>query len=177
MSARACSRANSVFFEAKPLAAKEPPHRVMRDLNPAGRQVILQPVQRQVRRSTDPLDDELPVRIEQTLAMSAHLAGRHRPRCAIPLRPLRRRGHRDAEPCRHRAAALAGRDRADNPFAYIFGKRCCHRMLASSPASILNHKPEQTGIPKRFRQSLNRSRGPRFTFFAGVRILRATTSR
>lgn len=30
-------------------------------------------------------------------------------------------------------------------------------MLASTPASILNHKSKQTGIPNRFRRSLNRS--------------------
>jgi hypothetical protein len=30
MSARACSSANSVFFEAKALAPQEPPHRVVR---------------------------------------------------------------------------------------------------------------------------------------------------
>ena len=38
------------FFEAQPLAPKEQPHRIMRDLHPARRQLVLQPMQRQVRR-------------------------------------------------------------------------------------------------------------------------------
>lgn len=41
-SARACSRANSVFFEPQPFPAQEQPDRVMRDLDPAGCQFRLQ---------------------------------------------------------------------------------------------------------------------------------------
>jgi hypothetical protein len=37
-----------------------------------------------------------------------------------------------------RSAALADLNRTNYPLTKIIGKRCCHKMLASSPASILN---------------------------------------
>src|SRR6187200_1552741 len=48
MSERACSRANSVFFEPQSLAPQEQPDRVVRDLHPAIRQFVLQTMKRQM---------------------------------------------------------------------------------------------------------------------------------
>jgi hypothetical protein len=38
-------------------------------------------------------------------------------------------------------------NRGNHPLAKIIRQRSGHRMLASTPASILNHKINQTGIP------------------------------
>src|SRR4051812_6676811 len=77
-SERACSRANSVFFEPKPFAPKEHPYGVVRDLYPYRRQFFLQPVKRQMRRLLQPFHDEGAVWLQHALAMSAHLTGRYR---------------------------------------------------------------------------------------------------
>ena len=42
------------------------------------REFVLQPVQRQMRRLADPFQDEGAMRFQHALAVSAHLAGRHR---------------------------------------------------------------------------------------------------
>src|SRR3546814_19894864 len=74
-SARACSTASSVFFEAQALAAQELPDRIVRhDDAPCG-QFVLEPVQCQVRDLLDPLNNEGAVRLQNTLAIAAHLAG------------------------------------------------------------------------------------------------------
>lgn len=88
MSARACSRANSVFFEAQPLAPQELPDRIVGDRDPARGQLVLQPVQRQVRVLVDPLDDEGSVRLQNAFAMAAHLSRRYRAGRTITLRPF-----------------------------------------------------------------------------------------
>src|SRR4029077_7154283 len=94
MSARACSRANSVFFEPQALAPQELPHRILGDLPPTRRKVVLQPIPAQMRRLMDPLHDECPVRLQDTLAVPAHLARRHRPAPpATPPPPPRRRNY------------------------------------------------------------------------------------
>src|SRR5690242_4619785 len=98
------------------------------------------------------------MRLQHTLAVSAHLAGGHRAGRTIPLAPLHHRGYRNVEPRRHRAAALATSNRCHNARPQIVGKGSGHQMLASYPASILNHKPPSQGIPSRFTQSVNRSR-------------------
>lgn len=98
MSARACSSAKSVFFEPKPFAAQELPHRIVRHLNAPRRQFILQAVQRQMRRLIDAFGDEGPVWLKNTLAMSTHLARSHRAQSPIALMPLYRRRNRYAEP-------------------------------------------------------------------------------
>src|SRR3546814_3262770 len=62
-SARACSTASSVFFEAQALAAQELPDRIVRhDDAPCG-QFVLEPVQCQVRDLLDPLNNEGAVRL------------------------------------------------------------------------------------------------------------------
>jgi len=50
----------------------------MRDIDPACSKLLLQPVQRQTRRLADPFQDEGAMRFQHALAVSAHLAGRHR---------------------------------------------------------------------------------------------------
>ncbi len=114
-------RANSVF-EPQPLAAQELPHRVMRDFHAARRKGGLQPVQRQVWRPVDLLHNERPVRLQNTLAVAAHLGRRDRTRCPVALRPLHRRRDGNAETRCGRPAAFAGFDRIHNTFAKIIGK-------------------------------------------------------
>jgi hypothetical protein len=48
----------------------------MRDIDPACSKLLLQPVQRQMRRLADPFQDEGAMRFQHALAVSAHLAGR-----------------------------------------------------------------------------------------------------
>src|SRR5579883_219974 len=146
MAARACSKANKVFFEPQPLAPQEQPNGVVRYAHAAGRQFLLQSMERQMRCLLDPLDNESPVRIENALAMSAHPGRRDRTSGPMPLRPLHHRGNGDAEPFCYRTAALARKNRRHNTFPQVIRKRSGHAMLASCPASILNHKPHRKGI-------------------------------
>ena len=52
------------FFEPQPLASQEQPNRIVRDLDPARRKLVLQGVQREMRRSADPLHDEGAMRLQ-----------------------------------------------------------------------------------------------------------------
>ena len=105
-------------------------------------------MQGQMRGLLDPLHNEVPVRLENGLTMTAHLAGRYRARPPSPLRPLHYRGHRNPEPSGDRATAISGRNRGNNPLTQIIGKWSSHPMLASIPASILNPTRDPLGIPK-----------------------------
>ena len=126
---------------------------------PRAAKLLLQPVQRQMRRLADPLHDEGPMRFQHPLAMPAHLARRHRPGRTIALRPLHHRRNRNAEPRRHRAAALAADDRRNNTLTKIIGKRSRHPMLASNPSQHLESQPVSQRNPSRFHQSVKRSKG------------------
>jgi len=64
----------------------------------------------------------------------------------MALRPLHHRRNRDAEPLRDHATALAHRRGRYDTLAKIIGKGSRHPMLASCPASILNHNPSKLGI-------------------------------
>lgn len=142
--------ASRVFFEPKPLASQERPYRSVRDAHAVGGQLVLQPVQRQVRRPSNLLQDEVAVRLEHRLAMPAHLARRYRAGRTMTLRPFHSRGDGNTEPSRNRPAALSGQNRRNHTLTKIYRQRSSHSMLASPPASILNHKFSQTGIPFRF---------------------------
>src|SRR5690606_21074220 len=65
------------FFEPEPFAAQKPPHRVVRDLHPARRQLILQLVECELWCLVDPLDDECPVWLPHKFAVPAHLRRRN----------------------------------------------------------------------------------------------------
>jgi len=114
-------------------------------------------MQRQVRNLRDPLDDERPMRGQNPLAVATDLARRNRARRPVALVPFYHRGHRYTKPRCYRPAALATRHRRHNTLAKIIGKRSGHKMLASTPASILNHNSTKNGIPQRFRLAVNRS--------------------
>src|SRR5436305_3184256 len=147
MSERARSKASSVFFEAQPLAAQKQPNYIVGDRNPARSEFVLEGVKRQMRRLADPFLDESTMRLKYGLAMPAHLAGRYGAGRSITLRPLHHRRHRHPKPQCHRAAALALCNSGNRTLTQIIGKWSDHRMLASSPASILNHIRPKSGIP------------------------------
>jgi hypothetical protein len=146
-SARPCSRANSVFFEPLALALQKQPHGIVRDTNPSRGQFVLQPMQGQMRRLLDPFQDEGSMRFKHPLAVSAHLARRDRTSPSVALRPLHRRGNRNAEPGCSRSTAFTTQNCSNDTLTQIIGKRSGHQMLASSPASILNHNYPFGGIP------------------------------
>ena len=58
---------------------------IVRDVDAARRQFVLQPMQRQMRRLPDPLLDEGSMRLQQSLAMAAHPVGLYRSRRPITL--------------------------------------------------------------------------------------------
>ena len=146
-SARACSRANSVFFEPLPLVPQKQPHGIVRDTEPSRGQFVLQPMQGQMGRLPDPFQDEGSMRLEHPLAVSAHLARRDRASPPVALRPLHRRGNRNSEPGCSRSTALTTQNRSNDTLTQIIRKRSGHQMLASNPANILNHNSPVGGIP------------------------------
>lgn len=76
------------FFEPQPFPAQEQPDCVVGDLDPTGSQLRLQAMQRQVRRLSDPLDDEGTVRIKHRFAVTTHLVGGYRAGRSITLGPF-----------------------------------------------------------------------------------------
>jgi hypothetical protein len=81
------------------------------------------------------------------LAVSAHLARCDRASPAVTLRPLHHRGNRNSEPGCSRSTAFTAQNRSNDTLTQIIGKGSGHQMLASSPASILNHNSPVGGIP------------------------------
>ena len=144
----------------------------MRDIDPACSKLLLQPVQRQMRRLADPFQDEGAMRFQHALAVSADLAGRHRAGRTIALRPLHHRRYRNAKSRRHRAAALAANDCRNNTLSQIIGKRSGHRMLAPNPSQHLESQSTSQRNPSRFHQSVKRSR--RSQLFQPKAILSST---
>jgi hypothetical protein len=104
-------------------------------------------MQRQFRGLIDPLHDEGSMRLQHPFAVPTHLARRYRASRPVTLQQLHSRRNRNAEPLGSRPAALTTQNRRHNPFAKIVRKRSRHQMLASIPASILNHKSDKSGIP------------------------------
>jgi len=72
--------------------------------------------------------------------------GRRTARRPEPLRPLHHAGDAQLEGRRDRSAALTRRNRRHNALAKIKGISSGHPMLASNPASILNHIRAKPGI-------------------------------
>jgi hypothetical protein len=126
---------------------------MVRDFHASRGKFVLQPVQCEMWRLPDPLHDESPMRLQNRLTVAAHLARRHRTRGAVALPPLHDGRHCNIEPGRHSVATLAGFYRLYGSFTKIIRKRSDHPMLASDPASILNHNPPLDGIPP---DSINR---------------------
>src|SRR3954468_5763527 len=104
-------------------------------------------------RLPDPLHNERAMWPQNWLTVTAHLARRHRTSRPIALPPLHDGRHRNIKPGRHSMATFAGLHRLHGSFPKIIRKRSDHPMLASDPASILNHKPPPDGIPP---DSINR---------------------
>jgi hypothetical protein len=117
------------------------------DLDPARGKLVLEGVKRHMRRLTDPLLDEGAMWLKHGLAMAAHLPGRYRAGRPITLRPLHNRRHRNPKPRCYRAAALALCNCRNRTLTQVIGNWSHHPMLASSPASILNHIRPKSGIP------------------------------
>jgi hypothetical protein len=69
-SARACSRPNSVFFEAQPFAPQKVPYRIMGHTNTTHRQQIFEAMKRQMRCAGNLVDDKITMRLKNTLAMA-----------------------------------------------------------------------------------------------------------
>ncbi|ESZ24660.1 hypothetical protein X733_31760 [Mesorhizobium sp. L2C067A000] len=65
----------------------------------------------------------------------------------MALQQLHRGRNRNTEAFGGRPAAFTTQNRRHNPLAKIIGKGSSHQMLASTPASILNHKIDKAGIP------------------------------
>src|SRR5579875_2686459 len=138
-SGRSCSLACRLFFEADALVLEEVPDREVAHLNPTRGELSAERPQGNIRLlcDTGQKPGALPRRRKRPPA--SHLVGRRAPGRAETLRPFHDAGNADLERRRHRPAALTRRNCRNYPLTQI--KRICsgHRMLASSPASILNH--------------------------------------
>ena len=133
------------FFEADALVLKEVPDREVTHLDPAFRKLCRQRPQRDVRLFGQARQKPVPLTLQRIRQPAANLA-RRAPGRPEPLRPLHYASNADLERCRHRPAALAGRNRCNNPLPKIKGIGSPHRILASNPASILNQNLGDLGI-------------------------------
>ena len=146
------------FFEPQSFTPQEPPYRVVRDVHTACRQFRLQPMQAQMWRLAEPLDDEVAMRLQNTLAVAAHLARCDRTRRPVALRPLHSGRNGNSETRRNRPATLASHNGVHNTLTKIFGKGSCHPMLASCPSQHLESQNKHKWNPKRFNQNLKCTR-------------------
>ena len=139
-SARPCSSANRVFFEAEALATQEQPDSIVGNYYPARSQFVLQAMQCQMRCLSDPLDYELSMRFQNGAAVASHLTRSHTASRTITLRPLHHRRYSHAEPLGDGTAAVTSANRINHPFAKIIGISSCHACWPPFPACTLNHK-------------------------------------
>jgi hypothetical protein len=135
------------FFEPQPFASQKQLHCIVGDLDPSRSEFVLQAMRRQMRDLADPFLYEGTMRFKHGLTVATHLAGRDRARRPIALRPHHHRQHRNPKPRCHRATALTPCNRRNHTLTQIIGKWSDDRMLASNPASILNHIRLKSGIP------------------------------
>src|ERR1700722_17614788 len=156
-SERACSLANSVFFEPQSLASQELPHRIVRDLDPACGQFSFQAMQRQMRCLAEPLHDERAVRLENTLAVSAPLCRPHpsrSPDSAATTSPPTTPPHQTAPP------PLAYSPPPQLRQSHVL--ECLRKEVSPSDAGLrssqhLESQPPSKGNPFRFNQHMKRS--------------------
>jgi hypothetical protein len=134
------------FLKVSPSRRRNSHTALCETFTPRAAKFVLQAVQGQVRRLRDPFNDEGLVRFKRRLAISAHLGGRDRSCRTMALRPFHRRRDCNAEPLRRRPATLATGDCGHDTLTKIIGERSNHAMLASIPASILNHRRHKMGI-------------------------------
>src|SRR5437899_4076570 len=146
-----------LFFEAQLLVVDEGPDRTVIHLQPARRQFRHQPAQGEVLLY-DPGQQPDPVRacdrprfIAADLAR-CHAAGFAQPPCPPDNRTDAHAKLRRRSPARHPALL----NRSDRTLPKINGIGSAHRMLASSPASILNQNQADLGIPNRFTEKSSR---------------------
>src|SRR6185295_13427783 len=151
-SGRSRSPATMLFFEAQLLVVDKGPDRTVVDLQTALSEFARQPEQGEVLL-LDPRQKPRAVLARDCAGLvAADLARSNAAGLAQPIHPPDRRADADAKLRRRPMTRKAtGLNRCHYPFAQINGIGSTHRMLASSPASILNQKPIDLGIPNRFR--------------------------
>lgn len=135
-SARACSRANSVFLNRSPSRRRNVQTALCETLTPraASSSFSLCGVRCGVRR----IRSLMKARCGSSTGLRCPpiWPGATEPVAPPVLRPLHHRGHRNTKPCRHRTAALASCHRRYHSLLQIIGKRSAHQMLApAQPAS------------------------------------------
>jgi hypothetical protein len=82
--------------------------------------------------------------------MATHRARRGTPGRPEPLRPLHHTRNADPKRGRHLSAALPTNNCRNYTLPKVKRIRSSHELLASTPASILNQKLTDSGIPIRF---------------------------
>src|SRR5581483_3028219 len=146
-SERSCSLARRLFFEGEPLFAQEAPYRVVADLGAPLSQFGPQRLTGQIGRRRNPRQKPLALSQQGKTPPSAHRLGRLLARGAIVLHPQDDRRYADVEEAGHRAAGLTRLDQSDRSLAKIRRIGPWHSLLASNPASSLNHISPRAGIP------------------------------
>lgn len=159
ISGRRCSLGRTVFFKAQSLGMDEVPDRSVVDLRAALGKLGLKAAQGNMLAPAEPLQKPCSVRPKQRRSRPTDTPARSSaPRCPVALRPLHHAGHADVQNGSNRTNALAGHDARHSSFAKIKRIGLRHKMLASTPASILNQKYKALGIRLRFNPRSCRSR-------------------
>jgi len=147
MSGRSCSLACRLFFERHPFAGEEPPHRTVARRGAALGQLGHHRPQRQVRLLGDPRQQPLPLALQQKRSPTAHPRRCRAPRRPPALTPLHHAGNAYFKQRRRRPARPTCRYRAHNTIPQIRRIGSRHRCWPPTPASILNQKSKDLGIP------------------------------
>src|SRR5215472_757700 len=147
MSARSCSLACRVFFKRDPLMLEEAPDRPVARWGAALGQLGHHRAHRQIRLLGDPRQQPRAFAGQPQLPPPTHLLGGRAAARAPTLRPLHDTGHAHPEQRRRRPTGATAYHRADHAIPQVLRIGSCHLMLAPAPASILNHKTLNRGIP------------------------------
>src|SRR5208283_2307519 len=147
-SGRSRSLATTVFFEAELFGVHEIPHRPIVDLKAAQGEFDDQSSQSEGAVSDPPRQEHLMLAADRSRLVAAHLARRYPAGLLKPPHPINHRARRDPKARRRlmpRQPLI--QNRGHRAFAKIHRVRLAHPMLASFPASTVNHNDADSGIP------------------------------
>jgi hypothetical protein len=126
---------------------EEVPHREVAHLNPARGELCSKRPQRDVGLLRQASQKPVTLAGQGIRPAAPNLVSRGASGRPEPLRPLHNARNADLELGRDRTTALPGRNRRNHTLAQIKRIGSGHQMLASIPASILNHIRNSPGIP------------------------------
>ncbi len=146
------------FFEGESLGRQKRPHRAVAHLDPALGQLDTNRPQGKIRRRCYPSQQPISLRQQHRTTSRAMRPWGYAAVGFEQLRPPHHAGYTDIKRSGCLSAAMTTPRHGHDTFAEVRRVGSRHQLLASDPASSLNHILAENRIPIRFRQRRSRSR-------------------